>query len=179
MTESIEDLYFDWLCARAFINGTPIFSRHERLLRALFETEYIWLVVGDDNRLEEGLELKREFSRLQIADIDTTDWSEGPCSVLEMLIAFAARIGFHTGESSSDWFWEFIVNLGLDDLEDSMFQADYFLETINAFVWRTYDYSGVGGLFPLANPTRDQRQVEVWYQFSEYITEKEAALKGG
>lgn len=173
MEPPIDELYFDWLRAKAFLDG-PTFNQYERLLRALYDVEYVWLVVGDDNRLEEGLELRREFARLPGFHVDR-QWLEGPCSVLEMLIAFAGRIGFQTGENSCDWFWEFIVNLGLADLDDDMFEADYFLETIDTFLWRKYDYDGVGGLFPLRNPTEDQRRVEVWYQFSAYLIEKESS----
>ena len=36
---------------------------------------------------------------------------------------------------------------------------------------REYSDNGHGGLFPLKNPKKDQRKVEIWYQMTEYINE--------
>jgi hypothetical protein len=44
-------------------------------------------------------------------------------------------------------------------------------QRLETFVWRNYDRKGVGGIFPLYRSRRDQRRVELWYQFNEYIEE--------
>ncbi len=45
-------------------------------------------------------------------------------------------------------------------------------EIIHNFVWRTYDSTGYGGLFPLDDPKEDQRKVEIWYEFCAWVEEK-------
>ncbi len=46
-------------------------------------------------------------------------------------------------------------------------------DIIHTFVWRTYNYNGYGGLFPLDDPKEDQRKVEIWYEFCAWVEEKD------
>ena len=77
MTELLEDPYFEWLCAQVIRQETTPSLTYERLLATLHATEFVWLVSGDDNRAEDGVELR-----------DPTERGHMPCSVLQMLIAF-------------------------------------------------------------------------------------------
>jgi hypothetical protein len=175
MGEPLENLYFNWLCSKVqyVVNPTPSNTRYN-LLRILHVTEFAWILSGDDNRAEDGKDLRREF--LLAADIpDDIEWRKLlPCSILEMMIAFSRRAEFNTGDPYSEWFWEFIQNLGLSECTDAYnFSENDVLEILNTFVWRTYDPNGQGGMFPLRDPPRDQREVQVWYQFCDYLVDQD------
>lgn len=173
MNEPVESLYFNWLCAKVMQieNPTPSLT-YWKLLRELHNTEFVWLVPNDDNRLQDGLDLRPEFLRAAFLKRDT-EWENLGCSVLEMMIAFARRLEFQTDTSVQDWFWIFMENLGLSEFNDA---SDVDLSEIHdilfRFIWRTYDFSGNGGLFPIYNPKRDQRKVEIWYQFCDYLIDQ-------
>lgn len=175
MSEPLENLYFNWLCAKVMrIDGVPAPSNtYWGLLRELHNTQFAWMLVGDDNRAEDGLDLRREF--LIAADIpDDPTWRGLPCSLLEMLIAFSKRAEFMSGEPALGWFWEFMENLGLRIYTDAVEQADNEIaEVLYNLVWRNYQYSGHGGLFPLNEPPEDQTKTEIWYQFCEYLVDQE------
>jgi hypothetical protein len=165
--EPIEEVYFKWLCAKVEkLNGPPTPSlTHWKLFRILHTTEFVWFIPNDDNRIMDGLELRIYFlseSRCQ----DDKDWMAAGCSVLEMLIAFANRAEFMTDEPALEWFWRFIENLNLTRFTENISNV------LERFVWRTYQPSGVGGLFPIRSPRRDQRLVEIWYQFCDYLSDE-------
>lgn len=177
MIEPIENLYFNWLCAKVTqtVRSTPSL-RHDNLFRILHNTEFKWLLSGDDNRAADGVELRREF--ILEADIpDNPEWRNLECSVFEMLIAFSRRAEFETEISAKDWFWKFLNNLNLDDLNDATnFLIRDVEDVLLTLVWRQYKPDGFGGLFPLDNPTHDQTKVEIWYQFCEYLVDQELSL---
>lgn len=174
MDEPLENLYFNWLCAKV-LNLKPFHEPKEylNLLRKLHRTEFVWMMSGDDNRAEDGKELRKEFI-LQAELPDDPEWRMLiGCSVLEMLIAFARRAEFQDGTSTPDWFWEFIRNLELDKQTDRKFNEEYVETVLDDFIWRTYSPDGNGGLFPIQNPSADQRDIEVWYQFCEYLVDQD------
>lgn len=173
MSEPLENLYFNWLCAKVVdIRETSPGLTYWKLFKALHTTEFVWLLTGDDNRAEDGKELRGEF--LLQADIpDDPDWRTlVECSVLEMLIAFSRRTEYMSGSPAKDWFWIFIENLGLKECNDANFNGAQVDEVLYSFIWRTYRGDGVGGLFPLTNPGSDQKEVELWYQFCDYLADK-------
>ena len=174
ITEPFENLYFNWLCAKVtfVMRPTPSLT-YDNLLRTLHNTEFVWLIAGDDNRAEDGLELRRDFI-LEAETPDDPEWRRFPgCSVLEMLIAFSRRAEHMTGQKAQDWFWEFMTNLGLSEVNDGHTASHEDIgDILYDFVWRTYEYNGYGGLFPLDEPLRDQTNVEIWYQFCDYLADK-------
>jgi hypothetical protein len=178
MGEPLENLYFNWLCAKVVDidprkNLLPSQS-YWTLLRTLHKTEFVWLLMGDDNRAEEGKELRREF--ILAADLpDDVEWRTViGCSILEMLIAFARRAEFQTDISARDWFWEFLKNLGLDEFNDGTGVEPIDIDDIiQRFIWRTYRFNGEGGMFPIEDPLEDQRHVEIWYQFCNYLVDRD------
>jgi hypothetical protein len=172
MGEPIQDEYFGWLCAKAL----PAYSQnYVDLMRILYRTEFVWLISGDRNRVEDGVELRDYFLREAFMKKDPeSDWFNEPCSVLEVLIAFAKRAEFQTDIPVRDWFWTFLANLDLDEYRRvSSEDLPLIEEILYIFIWRTYNASGYGGLFPLDNPEEDQRKVEIWYQFCAWVDEKE------
>jgi hypothetical protein len=144
-----------------------------KLLRILHSTEFVWLVLGDDNRVKDALELRNEFvfkgKKPKIVRATTGN----SCSVLELLIAFARRAEFMTDTRAKQWFWEFMTNLGLSEFTDAAdFDPADVEEILDMFIWRYYDRNGNGGLLPIINPVSDQRDLELWYQFSAYLVDQ-------
>lgn len=174
LNEPIESAYFNWLAAKVKKRSevtTPALT-HWNLFRELQNTEFVWLVPLDDNRAADGKELRRDFLRaFQIQA--PSDWMDIPCSVFEMMIAFSVRAAFSSERSSKEWFWEFLYNLGLKKFNDAEFNLNKVTDILYVFIWRTYDYHGNGGMFPIKNPVQDQRKVEIWYQFSEYLVDRD------
>jgi hypothetical protein len=170
MGEPIEIAYFNWLCARV----TSVNARiSESLLQLLYQTEFVWSVPTDRNREADGLELRVHFLNETFRRSNDPDWYHMPCSVLEVLVAFADVASFQTDMPPEDWFSIFLRNLGLD--AHRAVTPDYRQEVcdiLDAFIWRTYDFNGFGGLFPLRETQNDQRKVEIWYQFCEYLNDQ-------
>jgi hypothetical protein len=176
MEEPLDEVYFNWLYTKVASVEVPTPSlTYYTLLGALHSTEFVWLVTGDDNRASDGLELRREFYReYEAAYHETLPWMNIGCSVLEMLISFARRAEFQTDIPTRDWFWVFLENLQLADLNDAQQDVNLICaEIMDQFLWRTYRSSGEGGMFPLRYSANDQRKVEIWYQFCEYLVDQE------
>lgn len=169
MTEPIEEAYFNWLCAKVKDRHD---SNYVTLLEILYKTEFTWIIPGDRNRLADGIELRTYFLNESGLEKDPV-WFEELCSVFEVLIAFAMRAAFQIDNGISDCFWMFIENLNLIDyryVDES--DLPVIQEILYNFIWRTYDENGYGGLFPLDNADKDQRNVEIWYQFCAWVDEK-------
>ena len=143
-------------------------------MRQLYVKEFVWLIPNDDNRAEDGKELRYEFINEQGIDDVDQEWLNLGCSVLEMMIALARRAAFESDDEVVEWFWRFIFNLGLTQHTDIAYtskterEVDNVLDTV---IFRTYDADGLGGLFPLTHPRQDQRKVELWYQLAAYLSE--------
>ncbi len=121
----------------------------------------MWLLSGDDNRAEDGLELREEFL-LESTIPDDPQWRGTGCSIFEMLIAFARRAQFAAGETVTFWFWHFLENLNLIVNDASNITDQEVEQILYDFVWRDYPADGRGGLFPMEKPPDDQKTVEVW-----------------
>ena len=170
MGEPIENLYFNWLCAKVLDGGGG--SSYIDLLVILHRTEFVWVVPADRHRISEGKDLRDNFlteSRME----EDPQWEMEPCSVLEMLVAFCNRLSFQTGAPPKSWFWELMTNLELNEyVRVSNRDQKVIDDILYSFIWRQYDPDGRGGLFPLGRTQNDQRKIEVWYQFAEYATER-------
>ena len=170
MSEPFEEAYFNWLCAKVRRTSFPLYLD---LLRILYTTEFVPRVDGDENRAEDGKELREDFVR-ESGYGWNPDWDHEECSILELIVAFSVRASFQTGMPSRDWFWRMIDNLGLGELRQmqatDIRMVRLVLDKFNA---RSYSYSGHGGLFPLRWPQEDQREVEIWVQFCMYVEEEQ------
>lgn len=139
------------------------------MMMLLGRKEFVWLVPHDDNRIGDGLDVRREFCE----DSGAKEEALGPCSVLEVLVALSRRLSFVADGPAPGWAWDLLCNLDLDKYTDPIgprqkVKVDAILE---ALVWRTYAPDGVGGFFPLAWPDEDQRYIELWYQMEFYVSE--------
>lgn len=172
--EPIEETYFRWLYNKtAFVtNPTPSLTFY-CLLRNLYTTEFIFLVEGDGNRAQDGLDVRKEFFRETSLQKDLY-WTDIGCSVLEMLIALARKAEFFSDTSMREWFWIFLENLHLSHLNDAHPNVTYLTQQVmEKLLWRKYKSNGNGGIFPLSNPLEDQRNIEIWYQLHAYLNEND------
>jgi len=175
----LDETYFDWLYSEiSSSRSTDPRKTHRKLAHILYVKEFIWLVPNDDNRVEDGKELRYEFLEEQEIRVPKKDsqWLELGCSMLEMLVALSRRYSFEVGRPPEVLFWEMMRNLELHRFSDAaLYKAedvDHISEVLDRVIWRKYNYNGGGGLFPLIYPESDQREVELWYQLSAYILER-------
>lgn len=174
MKNRIENEYFEWLynlvCDKKFAD--PISYR--KLLAQLHSTVFIYSIPKDSNRAEDGIDLRWKFG-LSKGDMGLSDYIDGPCSVLEMIVALAIRCEEdimddpHIGDRTKQWFWKMITNLGLGSMTDDQFDRQYVSDCITTFLNREYEYDGRGGLFTIRNCDTDLRTVEIWYQLCWYL----------
>lgn len=175
ITVPLDEAYLKWLYHQVgdvrFHNPANTFWS---LFRVLYSKEFIWFVPNDDNRVEEGKALRREFlrdHRLHPEDVDP-HWLTMNCSFLEMLIALSRRLAFASDGEAHEWFWELLNTLELDGYSDrNGVPVEDVEETLDIVIWRQYRPNGYGGLFPLHHPREDQREVEIWYQMNAYLLE--------
>lgn len=176
--EPLDELYFKWLYYQI---GSVRYRDPERtywsLAKKLYTTEFLWFVPNDDNRVEDGKDLRHQFIFEEgLEDEDLGSWMGLGCSMLEMLIAISRKLSFLMDGEPREWFWHLMANIKLDGFNDASYSepADRYVHAaLKRVIERTYRPDGEGGLFPLRNADRDQRQVELWYQMNSYIIEME------
>jgi len=173
--EPLDERYLTWLYGQ--VGHIKIRSRSRsywELFRILYQTEFEWSVYNDDNRVEDGRDLRYEFFEAEGLEDDNPEWSGLGCSVLEMMVGLTRRLAFEAEGQPRTWFWILIENLGLSAYSDSNMHRqaeDDIRHILDVLIDRRYSTNGQGGLFPLKNPQRDQRKVEIWYQLSAYVLE--------
>ena len=152
----------------------PDFS-FQYLIEHAYRTEFYWSVPNDDNRIADGVDLRREFLDHIGAERDT-NFMEIGCSMLEMLVALCRVLSFNTGHNTRFWFSKLMENLSIAHMTDTIYKERLDSTEVVDMVWhdiihRTYKRNGDGGLFPLKRPGQDQRKIEIWYQMSAYLIE--------
>jgi hypothetical protein len=177
MNEPLDEQYLKWLYSQvASVRLKNPARTYWSLLRQLYSKEYVWLVANDDNRVEDGRDLRKEFKR-EIEIGQDNSWMELGCSMLEMLIALSRRLNFESEheDGPAHWFWHMLNNVGLEQYSDmyytNTFTKELVEDILDTVIQRNFDPDGMGGLFPLDDPPEDQRFVELWYQSSSYLLE--------
>ncbi|HAQ03031.1 TPA: hypothetical protein DCQ22_04025 [Candidatus Nomurabacteria bacterium] len=169
-----EDPYFLWLCTQ--VNIFEADRGWINLLQDLHASPFIWSVPNDDNRSEDGIQLRETYANLYPGYNYSLD---GNASVLEMLIALAIQMDGILGDLNgwpkvANWFVELLQNLDLEPyygFRDADTRRLKNSQKLHVFLGREYDSNGRGGLFPLKHPEQDQRKVEIWYQLMAYLNE--------
>lgn len=175
MVAPLDEQYLTWLYGSIGSRKLRNSSRtYWSLARQLYTTEFVWFVPNDDNRVEDGRDLRIEFLNACEYDADDDEWLSLPCSMLEMLIGLSRRLSFEADGEPRDWFWHLIENLDLRHYNDRDYDRRaerHIEEVLNRVIFRQYDPDGHGGLFPLRDADKDQRKVELWYQMAHYLLE--------
>lgn len=172
MNDYILDDYFDWLYYQATNNIRRDKLSYRKLMMQLHSIPYRYDVDYDENRASDGTVLRWYYVD-DGGDDDILQWEE-PCTVLEMLIGLAVKMENIMEEpgvdsSASRWFWLFMENLDLFNMNDKNFDKDYVIKRVDMFLDREYTPNGDGNIFYIPDTTRDLRDVEVWYQMCWYL----------
>ena len=155
--------YLNWLSEIAIPDADQR-DLYQKLLLGLYSEDFYWSVKNDGNRAGDGENLRWIFE-------DETGLiceKEGPCSVLEMLVALARdcenEIMYDPdeGDRTGVWFWEMIENLGLGEMDDWCFDLDQFDVVMRRFLDRKYGADGDGGPFYICGFRGDMRRIELW-----------------
>lgn len=173
--ERINNEYFEWLsdivCGERFSNEIS----YRKLLSHLHSIIFRYSIPRDANRAGDGLRLRYRFILRHDYDREYKDYIEGPCSVLEMMVALALRCEEDImdnpsyGDRIGQWFWGMITNLGLRHMDDTCYDEEYVEQVIDRFLDREYEPDGTGGLFRIRHCASDLRNVEIWYQLCWYL----------
>lgn len=173
LKDGIINQYFEWMydlvCGERYSKNISYW----KLMNCLHSIEFQYSVPNDKNRAEDGKALRFQFAVLNNCE-GAEDYLEGPCSVLEMMIALAIRCESITddleyGDRTAQWFWEMIVSLGLGSMTDKRFDRNAVEDAIYDFMDRDYAPNGEGGLFTVRNCKHDMRDLEIWSQLNEYL----------
>lgn len=177
--EDIAQAYFDWMYGIVCDEEYSKYTKYRKLFEYLHDVVFTYTIPMDGNRYEDGISLRYRFGHARnypdyvIAEaID-----DGPCSVLEMMLALAIRCEDtimddpDVGNRVGQWFWEMIVTLGLGHMTDDKFDREHAEEVMSRFLNREYERNGEGGLFKINDDSKDMRTIEIWYQMHEYLNE--------
>lgn len=157
--------YYEWLVAQVDIpNGKTYAGLFERI----HNVEFVWTVPNDDNRIQDGLDLRLEFANERVIDLNLET-----ATMLEILISLSRRAAFTGGGHPERWAWQFLKNLRLYKISDPLTEekTKRINDILDTLIWRTYRPDGKGGFFPLKNPMDDQTKIELWYQMNVYVME--------
>lgn len=174
INDRIKDEYFTWLydyvCKGRAHNNTS----YKKLFIFLHQTEFTFSIRNDINRARDGVDLRYRYA-MYIDDESVLPILEGPCSVLEMMVALAVRCEQtimddpRYGDRTSQWFWEMMNNLGIGNMFDERFNERIAADIIYRFLDRDYDSDGRGGLFYIKDCEDDLRDMEIWTQLCWYL----------
>lgn len=173
---TLDERYLEWLYSLV----ASVKTRHKHrtfwsLFRQLDETIFVGIVPHDENRVADAQDLRYEFLAAEEDEQGDLDWMRSPCSMLELLIILSRALAFEMDDKPETWFWHLIEVLGLEQFNDRAYDdhaQEVIANALDRVIWRTYEPSGQGGLFPLRNHQRDQRKVELWYQLNAYLLEQ-------
>lgn len=177
MSNRIEDDYFEWMYD--MMCGDITDQSYREIFEYLNLVEFVSVIPMDENRAEDGINLRYRYAYEN--DLPSFKIMEAfggkPCSVLEMMIALSIRCEESImqnsvyGDRTSEWFWEMMHSLGLENTDDECFNALEAGHIIYIFINRRYKKNGEGGLFTIHDPRKDMRTVEIWYQMCFYLDE--------
>lgn len=166
--------YFEWLYKSTCGCGFSDEVSYRKLLMHLHSTQFYYSLPKDADRYGAGVDLRWKFVCENNLNIRVLDELEGPCSVLEMILALAfyceeVMDNPAYGDRTSQWFWSMITNLGLGSMTDDKFDRRYADDVVTRFLDRKYDPDGRGGLFRIRNCEHDLRRVEIFHQLCWYL----------
>lgn len=165
--------YFEWLASLA--GGM---AGREKIFRLLHATPFEAVLPRDENRAGDGEDLRYRFAWETGMSVPEADecFRDGPCSVLEMMVALAVRCEEHitddpdSGDRTAEWFDEMLWSLGLSGMDDAHFDETEAKRILDIFMRREYEPNGRGGLFTILGG-QDMRTTEIWYQLMRYLNE--------
>lgn len=171
--DQLKEAYFHWLVNQV---GRPGHAgrTYWDVLRVMHGKEFVWIVPNDDNRIVDGMDLRTEFLYETNTRKQFSREEFGPCSVLEIMIGLSRRLAFMANGYPETWALTLLGNLKLKTAMDPLSHRKLRVvhEQLDNLIWRTYDFDGSGGFFPLKQPKEDQTKIEIWAQMSAYLNER-------
>jgi hypothetical protein len=160
--------YYEWLKDQIEI---PNGKSYNDLFEIMHNLEFVWTVPNDDNRVQDGLDLRYEFGQHLHLKPNLTG-----VTLLEVLVALSRRTAFTAGGNPEQWAWRLLKNLRLHKKSDPLTveKRARVNDILDALIWRTYQRDGRGGFFPLNHPEEDQTKVEIWFQMNKYVMEMDS-----
>lgn len=172
--DAVRNEYFEWLydyvCKGRAHDGVS----YRKLFMLLHSIEFKYSIRNDVNRAKDGISLRYRFALRRNNEI-YADVLDGPCSVLEMIIALVIRCeetimdDSKYGDRTGQWFWTILSNLDVAYMTDELFDRREAEDKIYRLLERRYDSDGKGGLFFIRNSRNDLRNVEIWTQLCWYL----------
>lgn len=179
MNVRIEADYKEWLiglaCAWCGEQGSYV-----KLFEHLYSVPFIALLPMDENRIEDGKEVRLRFSETSLdytyRDVYAYMYSQ-PCSVLELMVGLALRVEEQImfdpefGDRSGAWFYDMLRSLKLNTFDDYSYNAESVDYILKVFINREYEPNGEGSLFTLLRISEDMRNIEIWGQACRHFNE--------
>lgn len=169
--------YITWLASRvdAYVGIT-----YSRLLHCLWEIPFVWSIDDDRNRAIDGNTLRTIYKQShKVVYPEVVFPFDDGCTFLEFLIALCGRANdlmYEPGnDKTGEFFWQIVTNACLDHCTDDAYGKtwdDFYVSSKIAYILsRSYEFNGLGGLFPLKNATENQQNVPIWYQMNAFLNE--------
>lgn len=172
----LED-YFEWLCSKL----EPAFNwrAYSKLMRRLFEIDFVWTNEMDENRGLKGLYLRDAYGAYCgfSEDFVANEIDICPCSILEMMVALALDCeekvmwNENMGDRTGVWFYHMLENLGLLVMQNPRYNQKYTDHVIDIFLRRRYQPNGKGSLFVTSRTDVDMRMIDIWYQMMYWLAD--------
>ncbi len=168
--------YFYWLIDK--ISTPELTKEYLMLYHQLFETDFYYYIPRDENRMLDGLNLRKQFEKETGEHVDEAK----KCSVLEMMIALAWRCDDQImwddnhGSRISDWFFIMIDNMLLLGMKNTYYDSHHVDYILNRMMQHLNYDNGYGGLFYTNDPNYNMSHQEIWFQMCKFITEHDSCL---
>lgn len=171
-SDKIKNEYFEWMYNYVCEGRAHKDVSYKKLFEYLHDIEFTYSIERDENRAYDGIYLRRRFAHTKSQDdyrfiLEILD---GPCSVLEMMLALAIRLEEEImdnplyGDRVKQWFWSMLKNMYINQMTDNIFDKRFVEYSVNKMINRTYEPNGRGGLFYIPNCEDDLRKFEIWTQ---------------
>ena len=180
LTPATSSTYIEWLVKDKLGLTDKEWKNYNFLCNSLAKIEFIAIHPLDENRAEDGMELRSQFSDETGLYLDGSSGLTVKCSMLELIAALAIKVenrimrNISIGDRTSKWFFVMIDNMGFTKMTNNNWKYDYediVRKTCETIINRDYGSNGVGGLFPLKNDSKNWTNEEIWVQCMAFLRE--------
>ena len=167
--------YFEWLKSQVDFLDFP--EKYDRLFSALQARIFTYKHPMDKNRAMDAISM-RDLYREETEKRAPSNVL--PPTVLEFFVAISKRMNYICSsfdqDKTKEIFWRLMANLKLNDMSDVRYEIlggdRQVNDILDRFLDRQYEVDGSdGGLFPMARPRQNQREIEIWYQMNQYLSD--------
>lgn len=174
--QNLNSEYLEWL-KHFVMQGSQSASKYKDFFNLLHEIEFTYCLPMDENREQDGINLRARFLYEHNYKEENLYYLENPCSVLEMMVALTLRCEenlawdpYECGDRTGVWFWKMVSNIGLiGHIEGNNFDSVFVNDKISKCLERNYQPNGRGGFFIVQKAPKDMRDVDIWTQANWYL----------